>query len=220
MAANPGVRVVVADDDLLLREGVATILGRAGMTVVGTASEPEALLALVREHAPDLVVIDIRMPPTHTTEGIDAAATISRFAPDAGILLLSAFVDLAHAVKLFGSGGRIGYLLKSRVVDAEEFVTAARRVLAGEVVIDREVVDALIGRVQRGDPLAELTPRELEVLSLMAEGCSNLGIGHRLAISESAVEKHIRSILTKLELSSTPEDHRRVLAVLTYLESR
>ena len=220
MSADPGVRVVVADDDLLLREGVATILGQGGMNVIGTASDPDALLALVRENVPDLVVIDIRMPPTYTTEGIDAAATIGRFAPDTGILLLSAYVDLAHAVQLIGGGGPVGYLLKSRVIDEDQFLDAVRRVLAGEVVIDPEIVEALIGQVQHGDPLSVLTPRERSVLALMAEGCSNLGIAQRLSITESAVEKHVRSILGKLALPTDEFAHRRVLAVLAYLESR
>jgi DNA-binding NarL/FixJ family response regulator len=223
LAATPQrgeIRVVIADDDFLLREGIASVLENEGFTVVGKAANPEELLALVREHRPELAVVDIRMPPTHTTEGIDAATAIRGIAPETGILLLSAYLDLAHAVRLVGTGQRIGYLLKSRVVNEGELVDALNRVQAGEVVIDPVIVEALIGHVQQGDPLAALTPRERNVLSLMAEGCSNLGIAHRLSITESAVEKHIRGILGKLDLPHTEEAHRRVLAVLTYLESR
>ena len=218
--SSPEIRVVIADDDFLLREGIANVLETEGFTIVGMASEPGELLALVREHQPELAVVDIRMPPTHTTEGIEAATAIRRFAPKTGILLLSAYVDLAHAVRLVGTGQRVGYLLKSRVVKASELIDALRRVQAGEVVIDPTIVEALIGHVKQGDPLAALTPRERSVLSLMAEGCSNIGIAHRLSISESAVEKHVRNILGKLDLPHTEEAHRRVLAVLAYLESR
>jgi len=214
------IKVVLADDDFLIREGVASVLESGGYTIVGKASNPAELLPLVRKHHPNLVVVDIRMPPTHTTEGIDAAREVRKIEPDAGVLLLSAYVDLAHAVQLIGGGGPVGYLLKSRVIDDEQFLDAVRRVLAGEVVIDPEIVEALIGHVQHGDPLSALTPRERSVLSLMAEGCSNLGIAQRLSITESAVEKHVRSILGKLSLPTDEFAHRRVLAVLAYLESR
>jgi DNA-binding NarL/FixJ family response regulator len=213
-------RVVIADDDFLLREGIASVLENEGFAVVGKASDAETLLALVDEHRPQLVVVDIRMPPTFTTEGIEAAAAIRGMAPETGILLLSAYLDLAHAMRLVGTGRRIGYLLKSRVVNVDELVDAIERVQAGEVVIDPVIVEALIGHIGHGDPLASLTPRERNVLALMAEGCSNIGVAHKLSITESAVEKHVRSILGKLDLPNTQEAHRRVLAVLTFLESR
>ena len=214
------IKVVLADDDFLIREGVASVLERGGYAIAGKASSPAELLPLVRRHHPSLVVVDIRMPPTHTTEGIDAAREVRKLEPRAGVLLLSAYVDLAHAVQLIGGGGPVGYLLKSRVIDEDQFLDAVRRVLAGEVVIDPEIVEALIGHVQHGDPLSVLTPRERSVLALMAEGCSNLGIAQRLSITESAVEKHVRSILGKLSLPTDEFAHRRVLAVLAYLESR
>src|SRR6266545_4709021 len=213
-------RVIVADDDVLLREGIASLLGNAGYDVVGQAGDASAWEALVREQTPDLVVVDIRMPPTHTTEGLEAARAIRTAFPEIGILLLSAHVEVETAVDLLEEGERIGYLLKSRVTKAADFLDAVERIARGGSVLDPSLVKALVGAGRRDDPLAELTPREREVLALMAEGRSNNGIAQRLYITEGAVEKHVRSILMKLRLPTTDDDHRRVLAVVTYLESR
>ncbi len=212
--------MIVADDDVLLREGIASVLGRAGYDVVGQAGDALALPELVRERSPDLVVLDIRMPPTQTTEGLQAARTIRTAFPQIGILLLSAHVEVETAMDLLEGGERIGYLLKSRVMDAADFVDAVERIARGGSVVDPALVQELLGARRRDDPLAELTPRELDVLALMAEGRSNNGIAHRLYITEGAVEKHVRSILRKLRLPTTEDDHRRVLAVVTYLEAR
>jgi DNA-binding NarL/FixJ family response regulator len=213
-------RVILADDDVLLREGIASLLGGAGYEVVGQAGDALALADLVRALSPDLVVIDIRMPPTHTTEGLQAARTIRTEFPQIGILLLSAHVEVETAMDLLEEGERIGYLLKSRVMRAADFLDAVERIASGGSVLDPSLVKALVGASRRDDPLAELTPREHEVLALMAEGRSNNGIAHRLYITEGAVEKHVRSILMKLHLPTTEDDHRRVLAVVTYLEAR
>jgi DNA-binding NarL/FixJ family response regulator len=214
-----GSRVVVADDDVLLREGICSLLAGAGYEVVGQAGDRRALEDLVREHAPDLVVIDIRMPPTHTTEGLDAARTVRTDFPKTGILLLSAHVEVETAMDLLASGEQIGYLLKDRVMNAADFLDSVERVARGGSVLDPALVQGLV-RERRNDPLAELTMREQEVLALMAEGRSNMGIAHRLWITEGAVEKHVRSILAKLRLPATEDDHRRVLAVVTFLDSR
>jgi len=213
-------RVVLADDDVLLREGLATLLDRAGFEVVGQAGDASELLSLVRAFLPDLVIVDIRMPPDHSTEGLDAARVIRKEFPDIGILVLSAHVEVEHAMDLLASGDRMGYLLKSRVTDVDEFVTAVERIAKGGSVVDPALVQELVGARRVDDPLAALTPRELEVLELMAEGRSNAGIAGRLWVAEGTVEKHVRSILTKLDLPETPEDHRRVLAVVAFLESR
>ena len=213
-------RVVLADDDVLLREGLATLLDRAGFEVVGQAGDASELLSLVRAFLPDLVIVDIRMPPDHSTEGLDAARVIRKEFPDIGILVLSAHVEVEHAMDLLASGDRMGYLLKSRVTDVDEFVTAVERIAKGGSVVDPALVQELVGARRVDDPLAALTPRELEVLELMAEGRSNAGIAGRLWVAEGTVEKHVRSILTKLDLPETPEDHRRVLAVVVFLESR
>jgi DNA-binding NarL/FixJ family response regulator len=213
-------RLILADDDVLLREGIASLLGNAGYEVVGQAGDGRELVELVREQRPDLVVVDIRMPPTHTSEGLEAARAIRSEFPEIGILLLSAHVEVETAVDLLEEGERIGYLLKSRVMKAADFLDAVERVARGGSVVDPSLVKALVGAGRRDDPLAELTPREREVLALMAEGRSNNGIAHRLYITEGAVEKHVRSILMKLRLPTTDDDHRRVLAVVTYLESR
>lgn len=210
----------MADDDALLREGIASILGRAGYDVVGQAGDAVELAGLVRERTPDLVVTDIRMPPSHTTDGLEAARTIRNESPQIGILLLSAHVEVETAVDLLEDGQRIGYLLKSRVMRAADFLDAVERIVSGGSVIDPSLVTALVGASRRDDPLAELTARERDVLALMAEGRSNNGIAHRLYITEGAVEKHVRSILMKLHLPTTDDDHRRVLAVVTYLEAR
>ncbi len=210
----------MADDDVLLREGIASLLGNAGYDVVGQAGDAGSLVDMVREQRPELVVIDIRMPPSHTNEGLEAARTIRNDFPEMGILLLSAHVEVETALDLLEEGERIGYLLKSRVLRAADFLDAVERIANGGSVVDPSLVKALVGASRRDDPLAELTAREREVLALMAEGRSNNGIAHRLYITEGAVEKHVRSILMKLHLPTTEDDHRRVLAVVTYLESR
>jgi DNA-binding NarL/FixJ family response regulator len=213
-------RLILADDDVLLREGIASLVGNAGYQVVGQAGDGRELVELVREHQPDLVVVDIRMPPTNTSEGLEAARTIRSEFPQIGILLLSAHVEVETALDLLEEGDRIGYLLKSRVMRAADFLDAVERIARGGCVVDPGLVKTLVAAGRRDDPLAELTAREREVLALMAEGRSNNGIAHRLYITEGAVEKHIRSILMKLRLPTTDDDHRRVLAVVTYLESR
>ena len=215
-----GGRVVVADDDVLLREGIASLLSGAGYEVVGQAGDAQTLNEQVRERAPDVVVTDIRMPPTHSTEGLESARTIRREFPAIGILLLSAYVEIEEAMDLLENGERIGYLLKSRVMNAGDLVDALERIARGGSVVDPALVQELVVQRRRDDPLAELTPREREVLALMAEGRSNSGIAHRLWITEGAVEKHVRSILAKLNLPTLEDDHRRVLAVLTFLEAR
>jgi DNA-binding NarL/FixJ family response regulator len=213
-------RVILADDDVLLREGIASLLINAGHEVVGQAGDAASLAELVRKHSSDLAVIDIRMPPSHTTEGLDAARAIRNEFPEIGILLLSAHVEVETALDLLEEGERIGYLLKSRVIRAADFLDAVERIAAGGSVVDPSLVKALVGAGRRDDPLSTLTVREREVLALMAEGRSNNGIAHRLYITEGAVEKHVRSILMKLHLPTTEDDHRRVLAVVTYLEAR
>ncbi len=213
------VQVVVADDDVLLREGVASLLDRSGFEVVGQAGDPESLLAVVRDKRPQLVVTDIRMPPTHTTEGLDAAQTIRAELPDTAILVLSAHVDVDHAMELLAGGHSIGYLLKARVTDVTEFVDTVERIANGASVVDPALVQELVSARRRDDPLAALSSREREVLTLMAEGLSNAGIGRRIWVTEGTVEKHVRSILTKLNLPETGDDHRRVRAVIMYLEA-
>ena len=213
------VRVILADDNVLLREGVAGLLERQGFEIVGQAGDATGLIALVREHRPDLVVVDVRMPPGHSTEGLDAALTIRREFPQTGIVVLSAFVLADHAVELLSSGQRIGYLLKDRVVDIDEFGQSLRRVVGGGMVIDPALVQDLVRVRQAGDPLDVLSDREREVLGLMAEGRSNAGIARQIYVAEGTVEKHVRSILGKLDLPDTSDDHRRVLAVLAYLSS-
>ncbi|WP_273733458.1 response regulator [Mycolicibacterium septicum] len=214
------LRVVVADDDVLLREGLASLLDRSGFDVVGQAADATELLALVRDQAPQLAVVDIRMPPTHTTEGLDAAKVIRTESPDIGILVLSAHVDVEHATELLASGHGIGYLLKTRVTDVNDFVETLERIAKGASVVDPALVSELVSARRRDDPLAALSAREREVLMLMAEGRSNAGIARRLWVTEGTVEKHVRSILTKLNLPETGDDHRRVRAVITYLEAR
>jgi serine/threonine-protein kinase PknK len=215
-----GRRVVVADDDVLLREGIARILSGAGYEVVAQAGDRAELESLVGEHVPDLVVVDIRMPPTQTTEGLDAAAAIRAEHPGTGILLLSAHVDVETAMDLLEGGERIGYLLKSRVRSVDDFVDALERIADGGSVVDPALVQELVAERRRDDPLAELTPREREVLALMAEGRSNSAIARRLFLTEGAVEKNVRGILMKLRLPVAEDDHRRVLAVVTYLGAR
>lgn len=214
------LRVVVADDDVLLREGLASLLDRSGFEIAGQAGDGEALLSVVREQKPDVVITDIRMPPTHTSEGLDAAKVIRDESPEVGIVVLSAHVDVDHAMELLAGGHAIGYLLKTRVTDVKEFVDTLQRIANGASVIDPALVAELVSARKRNDPLASLSTREHEVLTLMAEGLSNAGIGRRLWVTEGTVEKHVRSILTKLNLPETGDNHRRVRAVIMYLETR
>lgn len=210
--------VIVADDDVLLREGIARLLGDAGYNVIARAADGRELVNSVRAAQPDLVVVDIRMPPTHTSEGIDVAQAIRSEFPGIGVLLLSAHVEVDTAIDFLRSGDRIGYLLKTRITKVEDLVDALERIAAGGAVIDPVLVQELLGQQHRVDPLGVLTNREREVLALVAEGRSNSGIAHQLWISEGAVEKHVRSILAKLQLPATDDVHRRVLAVLTFLD--
>jgi serine/threonine-protein kinase PknK len=214
------VRVVVAEDDVLLREGLASLLDRSGFEVVGQVGDGDQLLAMVRDIKPELVVTDIRMPPTNTTEGLDAARAIREELPNTGILVLSAHVDVEHAVELLASGRSIGYLLKSRVTDVADFIDTLQRIAKGASVVDPALVSELVSARRRDDPMGALSEREREVLALMAEGRSNAGIAHRLWVTEGTVEKHVRSILMKLHLAETADDHRRVLAVISFLEAR
>jgi DNA-binding NarL/FixJ family response regulator len=213
-------RVVLAEDDVLLREGLASLLECCGFDVAGQAGDAAQLLRMVAERSPELVVVDIRMPPTNSTEGLEAARQIRQEHPEVGILVLSAHVEVDHAMELLAGGRGIGYLLKSRVTDVEEFIDTLQRIAKGGSVVDPGLVAELVAARRRDDPLAALSPREREVLALMAEGRSNAGIAHRLWVTEGTVEKHVRSILTKLTLPETEDDHRRVLAVLTFLEAR
>jgi DNA-binding NarL/FixJ family response regulator len=213
-------RVVLADDDVLLREGLASLLDRSGFEVVGQAGDAVALLALVRELDPELAIVDIRMPPAHSTEGLDAARVIREERPNTGILVLSAHVEVDQAMELLSGGHRIGYLLKSRVLDITHFIETVQRIVQGGSVVDPGLVQELVASRRRDDPLEALTPREQEVLALMAEGRSNGGIGRSLWVTEGTVEKHVRSILSKLGLAETPDEHRRVLAVITFLDAR
>jgi DNA-binding NarL/FixJ family response regulator len=215
-----GLQIVLADDDVLLREGLASLMERSRFQVVGQAGDAAQLLALVADQTPDLAVIDIRMPPTHTTEGLDAARQIRQEHPETAILVLSAHVEVEHAMELLASGRGIGYLLKSRVTDIDEFIDTLERIANGGSVVDPALVQELVAARRRNDPLDALSAREREVLAQMAEGRSNAGIAHRLWVTEGTVEKHVRSILTKLTLPETADDHRRVLAVLTFLDAR
>src|SRR3954470_11385041 len=212
-----GRRVIVADDDVLLREGVASLLERAGYQLVGQAGDGSELLSLVREHRPDLVIVDIRMPPTRSTEGLEAAGVIREELPDIAILILSAHVELAHAMTLLANGNRSGYLLKSRVTDIDEFLDTLDRVCRGGSVVDPSLVQQLVAAQRVDDPLEALTPREREVLALMAEGRSNAGIARRLWVTAGTVENHVHNIMAKLRLPETDDNHRRVLAVITFL---
>ncbi|MFC6083343.1 response regulator [Sphaerisporangium aureirubrum] len=218
--AERRLRVVLADDDVLLREGLAGLLERSGFEIAGLAGDGPGLIALTREQRPDLAVVDIRMPPGQAMEGLEAAKAIRACCPWIGILLLSAHVEVEEAMELLGSGPRVGYLLKSRVMDVAEFMENLRRIAQGGSVVDPSLVQELVAARHRDDPLDQLTPREREVLSLMAEGRSNAGIARRLWITEGTVEKHVRSIMLRMRLPETGEDHRRVLAVLTFLDSR
>jgi DNA-binding NarL/FixJ family response regulator len=213
-------RVVLADDDVLLREGLAGLLERSGFEVVGQSGTASELIALVREHRPELAIVDIRMPPDHTSEGLEAARVIRAELPETAILVLSAHVQVEQATDLLASGERSGYLLKSRVTDVDEFVETLERIVRGGSVVDPVLVQELVAARRAEDPLDVLSPREREVLSLMAEGRSNAGIGHQLWITEGTVEKHVHSILMKLRLPATEDDQRRVLAVITFLDAR
>jgi DNA-binding NarL/FixJ family response regulator len=210
---------VLADDNVLLREGIAGLLERSGFEIAGQAGEADGLIALVRTQRPDLAVIDIRMPPGHSTEGLGAALTIRKEFPEIGIMVLSAFVHAEHAVELLSSGQGIGYLLKDRVEDVAEFVQSLQRVAGGGAVIDPALVQELVRTRKDRDPLAVLSAREREVLALMAEGRSNGGIARQIWVAEATVEKHVHSILGKLDLPDSTDNHRRVLAVLAYLSS-
>jgi DNA-binding NarL/FixJ family response regulator len=213
-------RVVLADDDVLLREGLAGLLERSGFDVVGQCGTASELIELTREHRPALAIVDIRMPPSHTTEGLDAARVIREELPETAILVLSAHVQVEQATDLLASGERSGYLLKSRVTNVDEFVATLERIVNGGSVVDPALVQELFAARRAEDPLEVLSPREREVLSLMAEGRSNAGIAHQLWITEGTVEKHVHSILTKLRLPATEDDQRRVLAVITFLDAR
>jgi DNA-binding NarL/FixJ family response regulator len=214
------MRVVVADDSVLLREGVVRLLEENGFEVVGQAGDADDLIRKVKAHKPDVAVVDIRMPPTNTDDGLRAALEIRAELPETGVLVLSQYVEEGYALDLVGdSAGGVGYLLKDRVADVDRFVDSVRRVAEGGSALDPEVVSQLVGRARRDDPLAGLTPREREVLELMAEGRSNNAIAEHMVVTERAVEKHVTSIFGKLDLAPAPEDHRRVLAVLAFLRA-
>jgi DNA-binding NarL/FixJ family response regulator len=214
------VRVVVADDSVLMREGIVRLLEEAGFDVVAQAGDADDLMRKVRAHKPDVAVIDIRMPPTNTDDGLRAALELRSELPDTGVLVLSQYVEEGYAVDLLAEGGTgVGYLLKDRVGDVKLFTDAVLRVADGGSALDPEVVAHMLKRKRSEDPLEELTPREREVLGLMAEGRSNKAVAEQLVVTERAVEKHVTSIFGKLRLSAAPADHRRVLAVLAYLRA-
>ncbi len=213
------MRVVVADDSTLLREGLVRLLEEGGLEVVGQAGDAEELLRKVRAHKPDVAVVDVRMPPTHTDEGLRAAREIRAELPGVSVLVLSQYVEVAYARELLAESAEgLGYLLKDRVADVAALTDAVRRVGAGGSALDPEVVSQMLGRHRDDDPLEQLTPREREVLGLMAEGRSNGAIAAELVVSERAVEKHVTGIFSKLDLGASSEDHRRVLAVLHFLD--
>ena len=218
MAGAAPIRVVLADDSVLLREGIARLLEDAGFDVVAQSGTADDLLLKVRSYSPDVAIVDIRMPPTQTDEGLQAAKAIREHHPGTAVLVLSQYVETGYALALLEESAEgVGYLLKDRVSDVDEFAAAVRRVAEGGSALDPSVVSQLVGRRRRDDPLGELTPREREVLELMAEGLSNAAIGARIFVTERAVEKHVASIFTKLDLPVSAADHRRVLAVLRYL---
>ncbi len=214
------MRVVIAEDSVLLRAGLTRILIDVGEDVVATVGDADELLTVVERHRPDLVVVDVRMPPTHTDDGLQAAIRIRQTWPEIGILVLSQYVEERYATELLASdAGRLGYLLKDRIADVAEFVGAARRIAAGGTALDPEVVVQLLARARQRDPLDDLTPREREVLELMAEGRTNPAIARHLVVSDKAVEKHVGNIFAKLGLAPADDDHRRVLAVLRWMKS-
>ena len=214
------MRIVIAEDSVLLRAGLERLLADGGLEVVGTVGDGPGLIAAAAALRPDIAIVDVRMPPTHTDEGLRAALEVRRLVPQTRILVLSQYVEERYALELIGANAEgVGYLLKDRVADVSEFLAAVRRVAGGGTALDPEVVAQLLGRRRRGSPLDALSPREREVLGLMAEGRSNAAIAAQLVVTEGAVEKHISSIFAKLGLPNTPSDHRRVLAVLTYLRS-
>jgi len=214
------VRVILADDATLVRQGLARLLEDAGFVVVAQLGEASALLSAVESLRPDVVVLDVRMPPTHTTEGLEAALEVKSGHPGIGVLVLSQHLETRYAMKLLGEGRRgVGYLLKERVGDVSDFLDALRRVAGGGTAVDREVAGVLFDRRRRHDPVADLTSRERDVLRLIAEGRSNQAIGDRLCVNAKTVESHVRSIFTKFGLLPEPDAHRRVLAVLTFLRS-
>jgi len=218
-STGTALRVVIADDHVLLRRGVVSMLESEGFDVVGQAGDADDLIRKVGAHQPDVAIVDIRMPPTNTDDGLRAAVEIRRTHPDVGVLMLSQYVEADYALELIGADARgVGYLLKDRISDIDEFADAIRRVADGGSVLDPEVVRWMLGRRRETSALAELTPREREVLALLAEGCSNEGVARRIFVTQRAVEKHITSIMSKLELTPEPEAHRRVLAVLAYLD--
>ena len=210
-------RVALAEDDVLMREGLAGLLERSGLEVVGRCGDAQELIARVREHRPELVIVDIRMPPGYSTEGLDAARVIRQEFPQTAIMVLSNHVEVEHAMDLLASGKRSGYLLKSHVTDVDDFIETLNRIIRGGSAVDPALIQQLVDAVRVGDPLGVLSPREREVLSLMAEGRSNMGISRQLWVSEGTVQKHVRSIFMKLHLPEAEDDHRRVLAVLTFL---
>jgi len=212
--------VVLADDDVLLREGLAGLLERSGFQVLGQSDNAPELIDLVREHRPELAIVDIRMPPSHTTEGLDAAHQIREEFPATAILVLSAHVQVEQATDVLAGGEGTGYLLKSRVTNVDEFIETLERIVKGGSVVDPALVQELVAARRAEDPLDVLSPREREVLALMAEGRSNAGIAHQLWITEGTVEKHVHSILMKLRLPAGEDDQRRVLAVITFLDAR
>jgi DNA-binding NarL/FixJ family response regulator len=214
------MRVVIADDAVLLREGLVRLIEENGHTVVAAVGDGPALVAAIAEHKPDVSIVDVRMPPSHTDEGLRAAVEARALVPGSPILVLSQYVEVAYAEDLLADrAGAVGYLLKDRVSEVAEFLDGLQRVAAGATVLDPEVVGQLFVRRRRDDPLRSLTPREREVLGLMAEGRSNTAIARKMVVTEGAVEKHVRNIFTKLDLPPDEEQHRRVLAVLAYLQS-
>ena len=213
-------RVAIADDDVLLREGLSALLREGGYDVVGQAPDADGLIELVREERPDVAIVDIRMPPTHTTEGLEAARTIREELPDVAILVLSAHIEVEHAMDLLGAGRGIGYVLKSRVGDVDELTDTLERIRSGGSVVEPTLVEELVRARRARDPLEDLSARERDVLALMAEGRSNAGIARALWLAEGTVEKHVRHIFQKLQLPAAPDDHRRVLAVIAFLGSK
>jgi serine/threonine-protein kinase PknK len=213
-------RVLVADDEVLVRRGLASVLRESGYEVVGEASDATGLVDLVRDLRADVAIIDIRMPPTYTTEGLDAARAIRESTPGVAVLMLSAHIEVEYALELLGAGGGVGYVLKTRLADADELTDTLERIRSGGTVIDPALVEELVRARRARDPLEALSARQRDVLALMAEGRSNAGIGHVLWITPATVEKHVKSIFRKLRLPLAPDDHRRVLAVITFLGSK